>query len=61
MSGMATIEVHTLDGRVTKVAKDPREYFAEWRAMVAEGRERREQAREARLERRTVSDGSRAA
>ncbi len=56
---MATFEIQDLAGRTTKVAKDPSEYFAEWRALIDEGRQRLERARLARLgslyERREVS------
>ena len=40
--GMARVEVLTLDGEVTAVAKRPGEYFAEWRAELELARARRE-------------------
>lgn len=40
---MARIEILTLDGVATEVAKQPAEYFAEWRAEVERGRRRRQE------------------
>lgn len=42
VEGVAKVEVITLDGRVTRVARDPKEYFAQWREELEAARSRRD-------------------